>query len=379
LFLERLGITIDDLNQVLEKSKKYGSISKVLQALDDFPTLETIQQQISTMCSQKEDLRNHTESLKKEIKTLEDQRSQIKDILDLYNELKQLGLNESVLHRIKEVSNKYGRMENILEAIQVYNNLTEIRAHADEFENKISNSKTKLDKINADYAHFQTLIDMCHTLLYDYKFSISAINEIYGMAKRYGKPFEVIKAVAKYGELQDLENIVNELSKQRSDLESRIKILENRTHELEGQAETIKESVNGLLQPVSSELKQTISSTMESLTSTYKQQIDIIRKDTEEYAKRLGQSAVFEEELKLARLVRTMIKYPTDIAANNLPIDYAILLIGAVSNFCRAKKINPKAKAGEDINKKYSNMLSFLEVEVLDLLDWTKRVLEGSM
>ena len=41
--IERLGITIDDLNQVLEKSKKYGSISKVLQALDDFPTLETIQ------------------------------------------------------------------------------------------------------------------------------------------------------------------------------------------------------------------------------------------------------------------------------------------------------------------------------------------------
>ncbi|MBV9667808.1 MAG: hypothetical protein JO327_06720, partial [Nitrososphaeraceae archaeon] len=351
----------------------------VIQALDDFPTLETIQQQISTMYSQKEDLRNYTESLKEEIKTLEDQRSQIKDILDLYNELKQLGLNESMLQRIKEASSKYGRMENILEAILAYNNLAEIKAHADAFENKISNAKTKLDKINADYAHFQTLIDMCNTLLYDYKFNIPAINEIYGMAKRYGKPFEVIEAVAKYGELQELENIVNELSKQRSDLESRIKILENRTHELEGQAETIKESVNGLLQPISSELKQTLSSAMESLTSAYKQQIEIIRKDTEEYAKRLGQSAVFEEELRLARLVRAMIKYPTDIAANNLPIDYAILLIGAVSNFCRAKKINPKAKAGEDINKKYGNMLSFLEVEVLDLLDWTKRVLESSM
>ena len=75
-----------------------------------------------------------------------------------------------------------------------------------------------------------------------------------------------------------------------------------------------------------------------------------------------------------------MTKYPTDMAAaNDLPIDYVILLIGAVSNFCRAKKINPKAKAGEDINKKYSNMLSFLEVEVLDLLGWTKRALENSM
>ena len=56
-------------------------------------------------------------------------------------------------------------MENILEAIQAYNNLTEIRAHADAFENKISDAKTKFDKINADYSHFQTLIDMCNTLL----------------------------------------------------------------------------------------------------------------------------------------------------------------------------------------------------------------------
>lgn len=73
--LERLGITTEDLKEVIEKSKKYGSISKVIQALDDFPTLETIQQQINTMSLQKEDLRGHTESLKKEIKTLEDQRS----------------------------------------------------------------------------------------------------------------------------------------------------------------------------------------------------------------------------------------------------------------------------------------------------------------
>jgi hypothetical protein len=44
--LERLGITIEDLKEVIEKSKRYGSISKVIQALDDFPTLQSIQQQI---------------------------------------------------------------------------------------------------------------------------------------------------------------------------------------------------------------------------------------------------------------------------------------------------------------------------------------------
>jgi hypothetical protein len=55
------------------------------------------------------------------------------------------------------------------------------------------------------------------------------------------------------------------------------------------------------------------------------------------------------------------------------------LLINAVSNFCKAKKINPKIGAGEALGRKYGSLLFQQEVEALDLLDWSRRALEANL
>lgn len=198
------------------------------------------------------------------------------------------------------------------------------------------------------------------------------------MAKKYGKPLETIKALSKYSELKSLENDVDDLMKRKTELESKINVLEIRTRELEGQATAIKESVNGLLKPISSEIGQVLTTTIERISLTFQQQIDMIKQQSEEYGKRLGQSTAFKEELNLARLIGAVIRYPTE-AAKDLPIDHAILLINAVSNFCKAKMINTKVKPGEALSKKYPFLSFQQEVEALDLLDWSKRALEVSL
>ena len=178
--------------------------------------------------------------------------------------------------------------------------------------------------------------------------------------------------------MKNLEEDVNDLLKTKTELESKINVLEIRTHGLEGQATAIKESINGLLKPISSEVGQLLTTAIEKMTLTYQQQIDMIKRQGEEYGKRLGQATAFNEELNLARLISAVIKYPTE-AAKDLPIDHAILLINAVSNFCKAKKINPKIGAGEVLGRKYASFLFQQEVEALDLLDWSKRALEASL
>jgi hypothetical protein len=80
----------------------------------------------------------------------------------------------------------------------------------------------------------------------------------------------------------------------------------------------------------------------------------------------------------LARLIGAVIRYPTE-AAKDLPMDYAILLINAVFNFCKAKMINSKVKPGEALSKKYLFFSFQQEIEALDLLDWSKRALEVSL
>ncbi len=52
------------------------------------------------------------------------------------------------------------------------------------------------------------------------------------------------------------------------------------------------------------------------------------------------EAKILEEELNLARVVNSIIKYPTE--AVKLSLDYPLLLLNAVEKLCWAKGINPK-------------------------------------
>jgi len=62
-----------------------------------------------------------------------------------------------------------------------------------------------LKKLEAEYAHFKTVLDMCNKLIYEYNFGFTAIKTLYNLAKRHGEPIKVLEAIEKYGELKNLE------------------------------------------------------------------------------------------------------------------------------------------------------------------------------
>ena len=101
-------------------------------------------------------------------------------------------------------------------------------------------------------------------------------------------------------------------------------------------------------------------------------------KDMGEYAKKLGElkaeAGKLEEELKLTRIITAIVKYPSE--AKELPVDFAMLLQDAVYKFCLVKGLNPKVKAGDEINQKYYHIYSTYEMELKDLISWTMRGLE---
>jgi len=51
---------------------------------------------------------------------------------------------------------------------------------------------------------------------------------------------------------------------------------------------------------------------MSAITNTYQQQIEIIKKESEEYAIRAGQAKTLEEELNWARIILSTIKFPAE-------------------------------------------------------------------
>jgi hypothetical protein len=215
---------------------------------------------------------------------------------------------------------------------------------------------------------------MCNSLLYDFKFSLPAIEQLYSVANRYGKPIEVLEAICKYDNLKSIERRTEELENKKIELEANIKVLENHIHELKGQADAIKNSVDGLLKPVQQEIVQSFNNSFQAITTAYQQQLALLKNASEEYGKRLGSAVILEEELQLARIILTIFKYPTE--TSSLPIDYVILMLDGAVKLCRVKGINPKIKAGEALIVAENSLLSGTEVEMLRLIEGARRAVE---
>jgi chromosome segregation ATPase len=200
-------------------------------------------------------------------------------------ELVDKGFSEEVLDELKEASNRYGGVKQVLEALRAYDSLKEIEKSINELEAEEKNIETAIEKKNVEYAHLQTVIKMCDSLIFKYKFSMPDVSELIELAKTYGNPADVLKTIVKYGELKKIEGEAAELSKRKVELEARIRELEKQIQELRGVAEELKSSAKSLLKPLVEEIGRGVK-TMEQ---KFIEAIDKISTSYEEYSRKLGE------------------------------------------------------------------------------------------
>lgn len=382
--LESAGLMLNDLAKLSEASKAYGGFNRVVDAVDSYGGLEALKAEVSELDSKRGELKREIEELKNIVKDLEERKASVTNALRTYEELKQKGFDDKALNELRKASSKYGGVNEVLSAINAYESLKSLESFISEMEKKKADVEAEVKRINAEHAYLQTIIGMCESLLYKYKFSISAINDMYELAKRYGKPLEVLKAIGKFGDVKALESEIDKLSAKKGELEARVKELDAKAQELRGMVEEIKLSISGALKPLSNEVKRGI----ESITAKYEEAISAIVAKYDEAAAKLGEffenfgklkaeAGKLEEELNFARNIQALIKYPTQ--AKDLPLDYDILMLRAVTQHCTVKNVNPKVKAGDKISKKYYGIYSSTEVELLDLLEWATKGLISSL
>ena len=125
---------------------------------------------------------------------------------------------------------------------------------------------------------------MCKQLLFDFKFSVSAIQDIYNIAQRYKEPFKVLQAISMYQNLQQIEEERNNLVHSERELESQVKELNEQLSDIQGKIKAIKMSIDGILTSASSEINKAFKDSISAITNAYQQQIGIIKKESEEYA-----------------------------------------------------------------------------------------------
>jgi len=406
--LETNGIGIEHLKQILQMCKSYASLTKIapenakgedeernmiqsqkaqgnkmttkiLESVNTYGSIINLKNDVKNLELQKDQLDKKINLLRIEIKQIEDKKLQIgtplKDYEDLCKAVIGFGNGIEFFNKLKDFCNLHGinNTTELLEAVSIYGNLLDIKKEIKDLENKRKEAETYTRDAESKYAHLMTVIGMCKQLLFDFKFSVSAIQEIYNLAQRYKEPFKVLQAISMYQNLQQIEEESNNLVRSKRELESQVKELNEQLSDIEGKIKAIKTSIDGILTSASSEINKAFKDSMTAITNTYQQQIGIMKKESEEYAIRIGQAKTLEEELNWARIIFSIQKFPSEV--KNISSDFALILLDTVARFCHAKGMNPTISIKESLLSNVKFLTESTEIPALNLIDAAKRAL----
>lgn len=372
--LDKIGVTIDGgLKQIALAAKSHnGDVNKFIESINrigGLPAIEKKEQELQSSIGAKE---QKIKGLDDEISVKETRRSELEAPLGRLDRIFVLGFDEHTFDQIYQIATEGGRVKRsvreVVDGLAKYSTLLDLERDLSDLNIKKQNTEADIRQFEADYAHRQTLLDMCNSLLHKYKFSLQAIRDVVQVARNYGEPMAVIDALAKYGNMQTLEKDIANLEKSKSDLKVKLAELERRTGELHAKADAINEFITASINPLNVEFKRAAA----DLERTYHSQITLLKTEAAEYGKLLGEAKYLEESLKLARLIHLMIKVPSDAAV--FPVDYAVLMLDGVIRFCIAKNVNPAV----DLVKTFAHLgINMLDaVPVVNVMDVAKRTLQ---
>jgi len=115
---------------------------------------------------------------------------------------------------------QYGGVKEVLKAINTYSSVKGLEAEVSGLDEKRTDLEAKMRKLDDGYTHLKIVTEICDNLLYKYKFSIPAINDLYKLAKRYGSPLEVLKTLERTGDLKNISMSYEEYWKRLGELKA---------------------------------------------------------------------------------------------------------------------------------------------------------------
>jgi hypothetical protein len=305
--------------------------------------------------------------------------AQVKEFLAYQREISLTGIQAMHLQKISEVAIKYrkGDINELMDALLSFDSLESLKEKVKKEEDLMEVATKKRDIAEKDaalamakYAHVREAIAICKEMIAKYGFTTAAFNDISELAEKCGSPTEVLNVLAHY---VSLTGQIKSLSDEKTALDSEVKSLQENASKLKAELEGTRQSITGLLKPTSNEINKAFTDAINNITTTYQEQLRALKGASEKYGERLGKSLALEEELKFAKVINLIIKYPLE--AREVPLDYAIILLDAVKKMLVAKRIEVKIKAREaGMNK--SVPFDGMEFEVKDLVEGARRALE---
>jgi len=363
--MRSLGIDNELLVSIIEATKAFGDPKQVIRAVRNHGNLGAIESEVRQLGARKQELVKDVNVLSEK---LEDKRGEVQAldkelavrslIRKQVDEVQRLGFDPQDLRDIQQLSKNYGGPRGLFTAFKEFDDLRGIRAEKDK-------EKTELDKAKAEHVHLLPVMAMCDRLIFEFHFSPESLDGILKIAEKFGGPFQVSDALMSFKDLCDIKSQVSEARSEKSALEARIAELKLEVRTLAARRDQAYESAAKAI----TFIEDRCSKALVNLTSRF-------RDDAKEFGELKAEAGKLEEELRLARILQTLTKYPSECKKIPIPLDYDILMLEGVMNHCRVMGVNPMVKAGDTIQSKYYSIYSSKEVELIDLLGWAIRGLQ---
>lgn len=321
--LEAIGITPSGLGSIYETSKQYGGYEKVLQAITGYGDLESLRNQVASLQNGKVALESEVKKLTDKVSELTTKRTGMEQTIGMVNRLEQRGFDEKALDELERSSKKYGAPKAVLEAINQHAELTELQQKISDLSRKKSDLQSEIKKLEADNTQLMTVIAMSRTLLFDYNFSPSAISDIYELAKKYGQPFEVLKAIGSYGGLEAIETETGILSAERDELKNKLTELDVRVKGVKNTWDLIQVSIVDALNSLSTQ----VTDLPKAMARSFQEGIEAIQTKTLETGKAWGEVEQKIKASKRIEIILDLIERPTELKTefnrvNNLSLAF---------------------------------------------------------
>jgi len=210
--LGNMGLSLDSLQPIVEIAKNYGEPEKILQGLSQYKDQVELDHGIEVTKEKLDSLNENLAGIQEQVETAEATLSQLKEPVEVLDKAEQLGFGVNEFEKIASLAQKYGSVNNLLDAISTYDTYADIQDEVNKANATITNLSAETQQLQLKHAHIQTAVSMCEKLTGEYDFGLDAISAILSAAEKYGDPATVLKAIEAYNKL---EVILKEIDKQQ--------------------------------------------------------------------------------------------------------------------------------------------------------------------
>ncbi len=359
---EKLGYTRTMLESLVKITSRLGTPDHVLKALEAYASLEQLKKDLHDARSEMQRLQDDRNSLTREksdlelkLKSIEDRKDQVQEALKTYDKLGRMGFTSKALRELEKASEVCGGPDKVLTAINLYGGLKDLQKSLDDTRAKMRDEEVRLKVAEAEYKTLQPVMTLCNELLYKYGYSTESIEKFHSLAKTIGKPYEVLRALAQYRDLKQLETDLDAVRTAKVSEETTLKELNNKVQELRATADELRKSIGKDVRSIQAAFERCVT----DLTSRYGESL----KMWGDLKAELGR---YEKEIRLAKVISAVLLDP--MVAKEFSAEYAERLVTVTYLLCKANGFNPKVKITEEIANKYGYGFRGKEIELLDLL-----------